>query len=328
MIELQNVTKTYNYFRAVDRLGFRVNEGETFGLIGTSGSGKTTTLKMINRLIEADSGSIIINGRDISTEDPVELRKRIGYVIQKGGLFPHYTVAENIAIVPQLLGWSDPLIKRRTSELLNLIGLDPSDYLTRYPRHLSGGQQQRVSLARALAADPPIILMDEPFGGIDPITGSRIRDQFRSLTASMQKTIVLVTHDVTEAFELCDRLALLDRGRLQQVGTPQQLLFRPENSFVKSFFDNSRFQLELQVMKLTELIPLMNSVENKRNTGLRITENASVKRAIEVMEQSEAMNPVLIILDQKEEIIASCTETELLNAFYRKRKQLMRRDKL
>lgn len=311
---------------AVDDLTFTVAEGETFGLIGTSGSGKTTTLKMINRLIEADNGTIRIDGSDIATRDPVELRKGIGYVIQKSGLFPHYTVAENIGVVPHLLGWPKSSIEQKTRELLTLVGLSPGDYLDRYPLQLSGGQQQRVSLARALAADPAIVLLDEPFGGIDPITRSRIRNEFKELTGKMHKTMVLVTHDVAEAVELCDRMALLDHGRLQQAGTPKELLFQPVNNFVKQFFDNSRFLLELHIISLSELIPLISAERNNRTNNLRIHQGASVKQAIDTLEQSTTPDPVLDIIDNNGEYIISCDESVMLSAFYMKREQLMRKD--
>jgi len=255
MIELQHVTKIYEGgVRAVDEVSFTVGEGEIFGLIGTSGCGKTTTLKVINRLVEPTSGRVLFDGKPADAVPPEELRRRIGYVIQDVGLFPHYTIKENIAIVPKLLNWDQPRIDRRCEELMRLVGLDPSDYSGREPRALSGGQQQRIGFARALAADPGVILMDEPFGALDPITKEQIQDEFKNLLHEIGKTIVLVTHDVSEAFDLCDRVALMDDGRIQQTGTPSELLLRPANAFVSSFFNVNRLELEMQTVTVGEIV--------------------------------------------------------------------------
>lgn len=219
MIALSNITKQYAPdIVAVEALSLEVREGETFGLIGTSGCGKTTTLKMINRLEEPTSGMITIAGDSVEHRPAEELRRDIGYVIQDVGLFPHYTVRENIAITPRLIGWEQERILRRCDELLEFVGLPPAMFADRMPADLSGGQQQRVGLARALAADPPVILMDEPFGALDPITKEQIQQEFKMLLREIQKTIVLVTHDVFEAFGLCDRIGLMDGGRLQLGG--------------------------------------------------------------------------------------------------------------
>jgi osmoprotectant transport system ATP-binding protein len=222
-------------------------------LLGTSGCGKTTTLRMINRLEESTSGEIWVNGKNITQQSPEILRKGIGYVLQHNGLFPHYTIEENISIVPNLLKWDKQQTRRRTFELLDKLHLPNSKYAALYPNELSGGQQQRVGLARALAADPPILLMDEPFGALDPVTRVSIRKDFSQLEEFKKKTIVLVTHDVQEAFELGDRICLMDKGSIVQNGTPAELLFKPANDFVKSFFHDQRFALELQAMTIKDI---------------------------------------------------------------------------
>ncbi|MGN6533322.1 MAG: ABC transporter ATP-binding protein [Ginsengibacter sp.] len=252
MIVVENLVKRYKNAIAVDNISFTVNEGETLVLLGTSGSGKTTTLRMINRLTEPSSGVVFINGNNIFAQPAEILRRNIGYVLQHTGLFPHYTVAENIAIVPQLLHWHNDRIRQQTIALMEKLQL-PVSYLDAYPEQLSGGQQQRVGLARALAADPPILLMDEPFGALDPITRSGIRKEFLALEDLNQKTVILVTHDVQEAFELGDRICLMDQGKIVQQGTPAELLFHPANDFVRHFLDEQRLQLELKTVKIKDI---------------------------------------------------------------------------
>jgi osmoprotectant transport system ATP-binding protein len=247
MIEVKNITKTFDGATAVDHVSFTVREGESLVLLGRSGCGKTTLLKMINRLLEPSSGEIRINGKLTQEGHPEELRRGIGYVFQNTGLFPHYTIAENIAIVPRLLGWDREKILQRTMSLMEKLHL-PSTYLSSYPHQLSGGQQQRIGLARALAADPPILLMDEPFGALDPITRTSLQKDFKELDELKSKTIILVTHDVQEAFELADRICLMDKGRIVQAGKPEELLFHPADDYVKGFFDDQRFQLEVRMI--------------------------------------------------------------------------------
>lgn len=255
MIQLEQVTKIYSdSVRAVNEVSFTVAEGEIFGLIGTSGCGKTTTLKLINRLVDPTTGKVWVDGQDVQTQSPEKLRRNIGYVIQSIGLFPHYNIRENISIVPKLLGWGQERIDRRCAKLLELVGLDPPAFADRQPESLSGGQQQRVGFARALAADPAVILMDEPFGALDPITKQQIRDEFNKLLHQIDKTIVLVTHDVAEAFDLCDRVALMDAGAIQQIGSPRELLLNPANEFVSSFFDVNRLELEMQAITVKDLL--------------------------------------------------------------------------
>lgn len=257
MITLDHVSKTFTAHgqavRAVDDVSFEVGVGELYVLIGPSGSGKTTTMRMVNRLETTTEGQIVVNGREISTLNVVELRRQIGYVIQQGGLLPHFTVADNVAIVPRLLGWSRARRRQRAEELLALVGLPPEQFANRYPRQLSGGQQQRVGVARALAADPPIVLMDEPFGAVDPITRKQLQRELRRIQAEVRKTIIFVTHDISEAFLLGDRIVLMDRGRVVQNGTPADLLRRPAAPFVTRFIGEERGFLALAHTSLAEL---------------------------------------------------------------------------
>ena len=241
-IEFRDVTKTFKgaSYSAVDHVSLTVNEGEFVTILGSSGCGKTTLLKMINRLYEPDSGSIILFGEDISTVDVVKVRRRIGYVIQQIGLFPHYTVAENIATVPKLLGWNKEKIAARVDELLNLVGLEPREFRNRYPAQLSGGQQQRIGLARALAIDPKIMLMDEPFGAIDSITREKLQDELLSLHREMGKTILFVTHDIEEAFKLGDRVIIMNEGKILRFDTPEAIIRQPADPFVQSLVDSAK----------------------------------------------------------------------------------------
>jgi osmoprotectant transport system ATP-binding protein len=241
MIRLESVTKRYGDLVAVHDLSLDIGEGELCVLVGPSGCGKTTTMKMINRLIEPTSGRIYLDGKDVMAVDPVDLRRRIGYVIQQIGLFPHLTVAENVATVPRLLHWDRRRIRSRVDELLELVGLDPAEFARRYPSELSGGQRQRAGVARALAADPPVLLMDEPFGAIDPITRDRLQGEFLRLQREVRKTIVFVTHDIEEAVRLGDRIAILAQGGiLQQYDTPAQILGSPTTPFVADFVGADR----------------------------------------------------------------------------------------
>jgi osmoprotectant transport system ATP-binding protein len=264
MIVVKNITKTFGTHKAVDDISFSVKEGENLVFLGTSGCGKTTLLKMINRLIEPDSGEISIDGRKISDQRPEELRKKIGYVFQNIGLFPHYTIEENIGIVPRLLGWDKNRIAARATDLLEKLRLPSDQYRSAYPHELSGGQQQRVGIARALAADPPVLLMDEPFGALDPITRASVRKDFTKLDELRSKTIILVTHDVQEAFELADRIFLLDRGRIVQQGTPDQLLFEPGGEYARNFFEDQRFQLEAGRIGATDYPALIRAFDHFR----------------------------------------------------------------
>ncbi|KQR67358.1 ABC transporter ATP-binding protein [Pedobacter sp. Leaf176] len=252
MIELIGVSKKYGATIAVNQVSFKVNEGENLVLLGTSGCGKTTTLKMINRLIEPDGGQVLIDGKDIKQQNPEKLRRGIGYVMQNIGLFPHYTIEENISVIPKLLNWEKDKTDRRIIELVDKLHL-PKDSLKLYPNELSGGQQQRVGLARALVADPSLLLMDEPFGALDNVTRGSIRKEFKDLEELKRKTIVMVTHDVQEAFELADRICLMDKGEIMQVGTPKELLLNPLNDFSRKFLDGERLALEFKMIRISDV---------------------------------------------------------------------------
>jgi len=237
-IVLKDLTKKYpNQAKAaVDSVNMEISAGEIVVFVGPSGCGKTTTMRMINRLIEPTSGTITIGGEDVTGLDDVQLRRKIGYVIQQIGLIPHLSIAQNVALVPKLLKWDKKRVTERVDEMLTVVGLDPKQYRSRYPRQLSGGQQQRVGVARALAADPPIMLMDEPFGAVDPITRSRLQDEFLSLQQTLRKTIVFVTHDFDEALKIGDRIAVLREGsQIAQYDTPEAILAHPADEFVEGF---------------------------------------------------------------------------------------------
>jgi osmoprotectant transport system ATP-binding protein len=255
MIALRNVSKRFGATGApaVDDLSLDVAEGETVVLVGPSGCGKTTTMRMINRLIEPTSGTILVDGRDVMTQDPVELRRGIGYVIQSIGLLPHRTVFQNIATVPKLVGWQDERIRTRVGELAEIFQLD-QELLPRYPAELSGGQRQRVGVARALAVDPPVMLMDEPFAAVDPIVRARLQDQFLEIQERLRKTIVFVTHDIDEAIKMADRIAILNRGGvIEQYAHPEEILRAPANDFVKDFVGSERGLKRLALIKVADI---------------------------------------------------------------------------
>jgi osmoprotectant transport system ATP-binding protein len=258
MIELHHVTKRFGERIAVDDLSLSVARGELCVLLGPSGCGKTTTMRMINRLVEPSSGRITIAGEDVSGRAPVQLRRSIGYVIQQIGLFPHLDIAANVGTVPQLLGWPKGRIRARVDELLSLVDLDPATFRHRYPHQLSGGQQQRVGVARALAADPPVLLMDEPFGALDPVTRANLQAQFRRLQQELGTTVVFVTHDLDEAVRLADRVAVLaEGGVLHQHAAPADVLGRPATPFVESFVGGDRGvkRLAVQTLQAHHVVP-------------------------------------------------------------------------
>jgi osmoprotectant transport system ATP-binding protein len=254
-VRMQGVCKRFGERWAVRDLDLEIGEGETFVLIGPSGCGKTTTLRMMNRLIEASEGFVEVLGQDAGALDPAELRRRVGYVIQDVGLFPHYTVRQNVGIVPELVGWPRARIAERVEALMTLVGLNPSEFGARYPRELSGGQRQRVGIARALAADPPLVLLDEPFGALDPITRESLQDEFLALSGRLGKTFVLVTHDVFEAVRLGDRVAVMRDGRLVQCATPAELVSAPADDFVRAMLGRHRRELKLMTVTLGDLAP-------------------------------------------------------------------------
>jgi osmoprotectant transport system ATP-binding protein len=261
MIELKELTKRYpgQEVPAVERLSLEIPRGDIVVFVGPSGCGKTTSLKMINRIIEPTSGQIILDGEDVTEVNPDQLRRRIGYVIQQIGLFPHLTIETNVATVPNLLGWDKDRTKARVDELLDVVGLDPDMYRDRYPKELSGGQRQRVGVARALAADPPVLLMDEPFGAIDPITRNRLQNEFLRLQADLQKTIAFVTHDIDEAIKMGDRIAILqERSIPAQFATPEEILTQPANEFVEDFVGTGA---TLKRLKLTRVRDIQHTTD-------------------------------------------------------------------
>jgi osmoprotectant transport system ATP-binding protein len=254
IIRFENVTKSYDqYGPVIDNLNFSIQKGEFVTLIGPSGCGKTTLLKMINGLLKPDLGSVYINDREIGAWDIVELRRNMGYVIQQVGLFPHLTIAENISYVLDIKKVAKPIRRERERELIKLVGLEET-YLDQYPAELSGGQKQRVGVARALAADPEIILMDEPFGAVDEITRKNLQDELFKICSSLDKTIVFVTHDIEEAFKLGSRIVLLNKGKIVQDGTKEQLIFFPQDKFVEQFFGYKSFAAFLSTTKIVELM--------------------------------------------------------------------------
>jgi osmoprotectant transport system ATP-binding protein len=258
LISLQGVSKVYpgSTIPAVEELTMDIPEGEILVLVGPSGCGKSTTLRLINRMIEPTSGRIIFEGEDVTTVNPDLLRRRIGYVIQRIGLFPHMTIRENIATVPHLLGWKEDRIDARVDELLELVGMDPSVFRDRYPKELSGGQAQRVGVARALGADPDVMLMDEPFGAIDPITRDRLQNEFLRLQQEIQKTIVFVTHDIDEAIKMGDRIAILrERSVVAQLDTPERILSNPADDFVDDFLGDASTLKGLSLVKVRDVAP-------------------------------------------------------------------------
>lgn len=286
MITLEHVSKIYSSrgqtVRAVDDVSLEVAEGELCVLIGPSGSGKTTTMRMINHLEVPTEGRIIVNGQDIAAMDDVQLRRSIGYVIQQGGLFPHFTVADNVSIVPRLLGWPAEKRRKRANELLDLVGLPSAQFGNRYPRQLSGGQQQRIGVARALATDPPIVLMDEPFGAVDPITRKQLQRELRRIQAEVHKTIVFVTHDISEAFLLGDRIVLMSDGRIVQEGRPSDLLRNPTSQFTTDFIGEDRGLRTLEYTTLAEIIAGVARPEGQ--TGLGPSDGVSLPGNLSVLE--------------------------------------------
>jgi osmoprotectant transport system ATP-binding protein len=286
LIQLEHVTKVYPGVEtpAVKDLNLEVNPGEILVLVGPSGCGKSTTLRLINRMIEPSSGRIIYEGEDVTKGDPNELRRRMGYVIQQIGLFPHRTIAENIATVPRLLKWPKDKINARVDELLEVVSMDPSIYRDRYPSELSGGQAQRVGVARALGADPDVLLMDEPFGAIDPITRDRLQNEFLRLQEELKKTIVFVTHDVDEAVKMGDRIAILrDQSEIAQLDTPEHILTDPADEFVENFLGSGAIlkTLTLRRVKDIELSPLVTLKEPfQRDQALAMMNEANTSVAV------------------------------------------------
>jgi len=281
MIRLQGLSRSYATPRgtitAVDDVTLEVADGETCVLLGPSGCGKTTTLRMINRLVLPTSGKIFIAGRDTDGIDPVELRRGIGYVIQQIGLFPNMTVAENIGVVPRLLGWNAAKSRRRAEELLALLALEPAQFLDRFPNELSGGQAQRIGVARALAVDPPVLLMDEPFAALDPINREVIQDEFLRMQQSLRKTILFVSHDIDEAVKMADRIAIFRAGKLAQFGPPDELLAHPADEFVASFVGRDRTLKRLRLIRVREV---MGPIDGDSTSGPSVSAEDDLRRVV------------------------------------------------
>jgi len=309
MIEVKGISKKYGETIAVNNISFEVKAHENLILLGTSGCGKTTTLKMLNRLIEPDNGQIFINGEDVIKQNPEKLRRGVGYVMQNTGLFPHYTIEENISVVPKLLGWKKSETANRINELIEKLHL-PQDSLKLFPNQLSGGQQQRVGLARALVANPSVLLMDEPFGALDNVTRNSIRKEFKDLEELKRKTIVMVTHDVQEAFELGDRICLMDKGEIMQIGTPKELLFNPANNFSAKFLEGEKLALEFKIIRIEDV---WNSLpEASKVDGIRFSPELTVWDA---MEKLQSANVSELIFCSKEGVSKKVNFHDLTSAF-------------
>jgi osmoprotectant transport system ATP-binding protein len=283
-VELRQVSRVFaGNIPAVDGVSLQIPEGRLVALLGASGSGKTTTLRLINRLEEPTTGEVLVRGRDVRSQRPECLRRSIGYVIQEGGLFPHRNVSANVATVPRLLGWSRERICRRVEEVLQLVGLPEKEFGHRMPAELSGGQRQRVGVARALAADPDLLLMDEPFGALDPGTREALQDEFKSLHARLRKTVVLVTHDIVEAGRLAEEIVLLDRGRVQQRGSLPDLLLRPADERVRAFLGRRGPALALEILCLKQVIadlPVVAGDSAKDEESVRLSPELPLGQAL------------------------------------------------
>ena len=298
-IVLEQVTKRYPSAKsaAVDEISLEIPAGEIVILVGPSGCGKTTTMRMINRLIEPTSGRIRIDGEDVLSLDDVKLRRKIGYVIQQIGLFPHLSITQNVSLVPRMLKWDKKRTNDRVDEMLTLVGLEPSEFRDRYPRQLSGGQQQRVGVARALAADPPVMLMDEPFGAVDPINRARLQDEFLSVQEKLRKTIVFVTHDFDEAIKMGDRIAVLDQGaKIAQYAAPEEILSSPANDFVEGFVGQGATlkRLQLERLETLDLRPLAAADK----TTSRVPINATLHGVLDEM-IATAQESLVVVKDDK-----------------------------
>jgi osmoprotectant transport system ATP-binding protein len=294
-VEFRDVTKRYADQVAVDRLSFIVPAGKICILVGPSGSGKTTSLKMVNRLIEPTSGAILIDGHDVTKEEPTQLRRRIGYVIQQVGLFPHQTIAENVATVPVLLGWTKERIAARVRELLALVGLEPGRYAKRYPAQLSGGERQRAGVARALAAEPPVMLMDEPFGAVDPIVRDRLQSELLRIQRELGTTVLFVTHDIDEAIRLGDRVAVMRGGSLVQYAPPGELLAHPANDFVAQFVGSDRGLKRLGLLTVggADVDPSIDRASVDRNAPM-LTPSMTLRDALAQLLGSESQIGVVM----------------------------------
>lgn len=312
MLEINNVSKVYRGGKkAVNKLNMTIEKGEFIAFIGTSGSGKTTAMRMINRMIEPTSGSIVLNGKNIKDMNPVQLRRNIGYVIQQIGLLPHMTIRENITLVPKLLKWSEDDKNKKAEELIQLVDL-PVSYLDMYPSQLSGGQQQRIGVIRALAADQEIILMDEPFGALDPITRDTLQDLVKELQVKFNKTFIMVTHDMDEAIKLADRIVIMSHGEVTQIDTPNNILRNPANDFVKDFIGENR---------LIQITPNIKTVDEAMNKPISITPEKSIGEAINLMRTKRV--DTLFIVDEQN-VLVGYVDIEDLSEAHKKHLSLSR----
>ncbi len=307
MIKLENVIKKFGNQTAVDNLSLEIKKGEICAFVGESGCGKSTTLRMINRLIPFDSGSIKIDNKDINEYDPVELRRSIGYVVQSTGLFPHMNVRENISVVPRLLGWKEDEILPRVKELISLVGLDVKSYINKYPSELSGGEAQRIGVARALAANPDIILMDEPFGAVDPLNRNNLQNEFLKIQKQLKKTIIFVTHDIEEAIKMGDKIAIMSKGKLECFDSPENIL-SSENEFVRSFLGSETY------IKLLSKFNVKDWMQDKKDDDFKniIDSNNNIKEALAIMIEN-GVDKINVVEDGK--IIGTVVFSDIAGIF-------------
>lgn len=302
MIEFDNVSKTYKgNVQALSDVTFQVEDGEFVILVGPSGCGKTTLLRMVNQLEDITSGDILLNGQCVKEMDKIKMRRDIGYVIQSNGLFPNMTIEKNVMIVPDLLGWDRKKTKDRFNYLMELIGLHPDEYRKRYPHELSGGQQQRIGVARALAADPPVMLMDEPFGALDPIIRTRLQEEFLQIQKEIKKTILFVSHDIDEAVKMGDKIALLRDGQIMQFDRPAKILNHPKNDFVTEFVGGDRILKSMSLYTVNDLLKVVKLNEiNESMASKTISVDTSLRIAISMLLNQEADQLIVVDHDNKQ----------------------------
>jgi osmoprotectant transport system ATP-binding protein len=314
VIEFKGVTKVYssgdNKVTAVDNINLHIDQGQICVFLGPSGCGKTTLLRLVNRLISLTSGTIEVDGKDVNALNPIELRRSIGYVIQQNGLFPNMTIEDNIDVVPKLLGWDKVKIRKRYNELMDMMGLNPDEYRKRYPWELSGGQQQRIGVARALAADPPVMLMDEPFGALDPLIREHIQNEFLRIQKDVKKTILFVSHDIDEAIRLGDTIAIFKSGHLMQLGTPDELLSQPQNEFVHEFVGGDRALKRLTLLSIRDLIHHIEDFDRKGTREIKLDHpvvelNTNLKTALSAI--LSAPTGVIGVMDEKGQRVGDLT---------------------
>lgn len=320
LIRFKNIVKTYKTSVILNDINFEINKGELVVLIGPSGCGKTTTLKMINKLIKPSSGEIFINGEDITLKDPIELRRHIGYVIQQTGLFPHMTIRENIEIVPKLQKTPIDELDKKTKSLLKMVGLDPEVYIDRYPVQLSGGQNQRVGVARAFVTDPDIILMDEPFSAVDPITRSQLQDELVNLQAKLKKTIVFVTHDMDEAVKIADKICIMSNGVIVQYDTPENVLKNPINDFVEEFVGKNRIWNNPEYIRAKDIMITEPVTTRPEVPILKVIENMRLRKVDSILIVDE--NHKLIGVVRGERLVSHKNKSEPISCVIRKPKAI------